>query len=77
MPKFETGYDTFEQALKDGFKKIGGPDEIMRIIETGWYQIRQRKEQNMKDQKLRELAKKDPRYKGLMEEAKAQLRKKA
>ena len=71
--KYTTGYATFDQAVKDKFAKIGGLEEVMGILETGWYQKCQRKEQNIKMGKLRELAKNDPAYKGILERAKQQL----
>jgi hypothetical protein len=78
--KFSTGYNSIADAIKDKFAKVGGEVRAMSVLETGWYQICQRKEMNVKNARLRELLEKDPRFADLKQSAVAQMgqiRKKA
>lgn len=75
--KYDLEYESIEEAVKDGFKEIGGTGEALRVLKAGWYAIQSRKEQNIKQQRLREAVKNDPRFKSVYEQVKEKLAKKA
>lgn len=46
------------------------------VLQAGWYALMSRSEQNDKQKAIMKLAKTDPRFKGVLEQAKAQISKK-
>lgn len=42
---------------------------IEEVLQAGWYALCSRSEQNVKQQAIMKLAKTDPRFKGVLEEA--------
>jgi len=70
MGQFELPYASVEEAVKDGWKKIGGPVEALKALKSGYYQVNFRKSMNLKNAALMEAVKKDPRYQGILAEAK-------
>jgi hypothetical protein len=73
MAKHEVSYESIEAGQKDGWKQIGGASELMRVIRAGWYAICERKLQNDKNTKIREMMKTDPRMKSIRDAVKKQL----
>lgn len=47
------------------------------ILQQGWYAIQSRAEQNEKNKKIMKLVKTDARFKGVLETARAQVKKEA
>jgi len=68
-------YRTWEEAVKDGFKKIGGTEGAWSMLDAGNYAQQERKLQNDKNTRIRELLKSDPRFKSIREEAKKKIGK--
>lgn len=71
--KHVLAYRSMEEAIKDGFKKIGGMEEAYRLLDKGNYAAQEHKLQSMKNQKMREMLNTDPRFKSLREEAKKKI----
>ena len=71
--KHPVGYASIDEAIKDGFKKVGGVSEALHVLKTGWYAIQERKLQNEKNRALKEAMRDDPRFKAMREQIKKQL----
>lgn len=76
MSKYPFPYDTFEAGMRDKWSKLQGHD-IMSILGAGWYQVQNRKDRNLEQTAAFTLAKKNPEFKKLMDQAKAAIRKQA
>ncbi len=50
-------YATMEEAVKDGFAKLGGADEGLRYLRTGFKQLGYRQKSNEKQAELRKTNK--------------------
>lgn len=48
---------------------------VDEVLQAGWYALQSRSEQNDKNRAIRNLAKKDPRFKSIVEEARKQVAK--
>lgn len=77
MSKHALKYSSIDDAIKDGFKEIGGKGEALRVLSAGWYTIQERKLQNDRNKRLRDMVKEDPRFKSAYEQARERVKKQA
>lgn len=73
MAKHRIGYASMDEAIKDGFKKVGGKEQAIDVLQSGWYAVQERKIQNEKNKALKDAMKKDPRFESLRQQVKKQL----
>jgi hypothetical protein len=77
MAKHELRYVSIAEAIKDNFKEVGGMAEALSVLKAGWYAKQERKLQNDKNTRIRELVAKSPELKNLREQVKAEMKRKA
>lgn len=65
----------YKRDTKNGADLKGWSQE--EILQAGWYALQSRSEQNEKQKKIMALAKNDPRFKGVIESARQQIKKTA